>query len=261
MGFNVPLMGFRPPPRFDTVAWTNEEVAESALVDGTFVTIDSIALAPLDVDPSKPMVRNISTVNGTLEEGWYKVRFVQGGNQTPWSNAVFNSTLIPLPEDIREWSLVEFDEAGFGIREDGSDPMLRLVQVQAGWVQRVTGKLFDSTLSADDLEAMQEAVKMAVEFAALRADPDFIEGAADFDLIKSFTAGSYSEERRSLGEQNNVIHPWPDLNALLIRLGASTGAGGFPSVGAADVDWERQRYIIDAGKPPWMFPPVGTRGW
>jgi hypothetical protein len=67
--------GFTPPRRYDGQAFTQALVRESATPAGTYATIDTITLFPLDADPTSPQSRNFTTSNATLPDGWYIIRW------------------------------------------------------------------------------------------------------------------------------------------------------------------------------------------
>jgi hypothetical protein len=140
--------------------------------------------------------------------------------------------LIPTADDIRSLSRVPFAELGWGAPADVSDPDMLDEELQAiiPWLEDVTGYAFDdSHLDTADpkmtvipvrLEAlMRKALRMAAEFEAYKQAPDQVEAVIDFGEIQQFTAGSYSETRRDVRDmryfQNEMVHPWPELNKLL----------------------------------------------
>ena len=72
---------FRPPKRHDLIPFTSVVVQESATEDGTYTTIDTITLLPVDTDPSEPQSRDLTTADATLDPAWYKLIWTdsQGG--------------------------------------------------------------------------------------------------------------------------------------------------------------------------------------
>jgi hypothetical protein len=79
MTFVVTIENVRPPDRHDMVPWTDAILQESATSDGTFATIETFALSPVDSDPSAPAARNLTTSLGTAAGYWYRVYFEDGG--------------------------------------------------------------------------------------------------------------------------------------------------------------------------------------
>jgi hypothetical protein len=72
----VSFVNMTPPARFDAVPWTDAQVEEAATEDGTCSTIDTVALSPVDVDPAAPAARSFTTILGTGDDLWYRVRFL-----------------------------------------------------------------------------------------------------------------------------------------------------------------------------------------
>lgn len=129
-------------------------------------------------------------------------------------------TGAPTAEDIREWSKVDFDELEFEQPEGGADPLRRVVRKAMLWLQHTTGRLFtefenETTEEEYLLESMRQAVLMLVEHAVYVAQPEHAETSADFNQIRSFSAGSYSETRRGTNERSHGLHPWADLADLI----------------------------------------------
>jgi hypothetical protein len=75
MAFTRTFQGFAPPRRFDGVPFTEALIREAEAQAGPYTTIDTIALSPVDADPSAPAVRNLTTAEATLEDGWYIIRW------------------------------------------------------------------------------------------------------------------------------------------------------------------------------------------
>jgi hypothetical protein len=118
----------------------------------------------------------------------------------------------PSAAAINEWSDLNFAEYGYG-EEARLD---RVIGVAVSFIELVTGQTLtalDPTL--DPL--MQDATMYATEDRVLAGQPDISETVADFNLISSFSAGPYSETRRSLTEmaEARMIVADPRLNALL----------------------------------------------
>jgi hypothetical protein len=74
----VSFADFQPPPRFDALAWTEAriyEMAEADSLEADWTLIDTLALSPVDADPSDPAYRSFTTENGTADLLWYRVVF------------------------------------------------------------------------------------------------------------------------------------------------------------------------------------------
>lgn len=90
---------YTPPARFDSLPWTQVRVEEAATSTGTWATIDTINLSPLDTDPSDPAVRSFTTENASdTPDLWYRVVFLDAASDesqpsTPIQNSA--STVAP----------------------------------------------------------------------------------------------------------------------------------------------------------------------
>lgn len=119
----------------------------------------------------------------------------------------------------------------------------------AAWL-RFTGARYE-LVAAEDEPLVFDAVRALSELAALDQSEDRQETLADFDLLKSFSAGSYNETRRDADEARKaralVAWPWlntrlwdfmtPDKRAYWIDFFAAPGE--VPAAGVTEVDWSR----------------------
>lgn len=151
----------------------------------------------------------------------------------------------PTAAEIRAWSKINFDPLGYE-----SDPELQvLVTRAAALVSRITGQTWESMPT--DLEPLAaQAVQLLTEQIALQSTEDIAETAADFHLISSFSAGSYSETRRSLSEfaaKTKMLNPNPIINDLLFLLMTEAERESWeefitgnirPEFDVTEVDWE-----------------------
>lgn len=71
----VTFLDYQPPQRFDGIPWTAARIEEAATEDGAYSLIETVALAPLDADPTEPAYRSFTTENGTAPAYWYRVVF------------------------------------------------------------------------------------------------------------------------------------------------------------------------------------------
>ena len=79
MAFTRSFEGFKPPRRFDSVPFVSVEIREAASESGTYSTIETVALSPVDTDPANPASRNFTTDEAVEAVGWYVIRWVGGG--------------------------------------------------------------------------------------------------------------------------------------------------------------------------------------
>lgn len=78
----VTLEDYLPSPRYDSVPWTKALIDEAPTSAGPWTQIDQIIFADPDADPTDPKARNLTTPNGTLEFGWYRVTFTDQFGET-----------------------------------------------------------------------------------------------------------------------------------------------------------------------------------
>jgi hypothetical protein len=75
----VSFVSYTPPQRFDSLPWTDVQIEEAPTSTGSWTIIDTLALSPLDVDPTTPQARSFTTANGTAVDQWYRISFVDAG--------------------------------------------------------------------------------------------------------------------------------------------------------------------------------------
>lgn len=91
MAVIVSFEDFIPAARFDSIAWEQVEIWEASTALGTYTLIDTLTLSPVDADPADPASRDFSTDNGTADDQWYKVRFVDGnGDYSEYTEPIQN---------------------------------------------------------------------------------------------------------------------------------------------------------------------------
>jgi hypothetical protein len=125
----------------------------------------------------------------------------------------------PTAASIREDSRVDF--APLGYPEGTPDPLDDLVAIGIGFFYQFTGRMPDSTWPAELPESAADyVVRRIVEILAFQAQNEYVETLGDFQLLSSFSAGSYSESRRSLTElkEARMLVGDPALDAVLWSL-------------------------------------------
>jgi hypothetical protein len=86
----VSFQDYTPVERFDAIPWTTVSIEESDEVDGDYTVIDTIALVP-DPDPANPAPRDFTTILGTGEDLWYRVRFYDAnGDHSEYTDPIQN---------------------------------------------------------------------------------------------------------------------------------------------------------------------------
>ena len=120
--------------------------------------------------------------------------------------------VAPTASEVRGWSKLDFDALGY---EDNSALQVLVDRAVANFYN-TTGQVLANVPAA--LEPLvQQAVQGLTEQAGYRAQEDNLETLSDFDLISTFSAGGYSETRRSPDEmmKARMINAWPWLFRLL----------------------------------------------
>lgn len=112
----VSLTDFTPAPRYDAVAWASAIIEEAPAASGPWTLLDTIALSPLDADPTTPSSRSFTITNATASTGlWYRVQFVDGaGGLGEYATPVYNgdqTSLLASVEELEARLGIEFTDA------------------------------------------------------------------------------------------------------------------------------------------------------
>lgn len=154
---------------------------------------------------------------------------------------------LPTAATIRARSKIDFAGLGFVTDEE----LQPLVDAAIGLVTRFTGQAWDlggvysnyPPAAGTEPLAMLAVIRLT-EMSAYRAQEDIAETLADFDLISSFSAGSYSETRRggkdsmeaNLATWRTIFWPLMTYDAQDEWLQMTTGVNA-PAFGVTEVDW------------------------
>lgn len=104
----VTLTDLTPVPRVDTNPWVVAALQESVDSDpgGTWATIQTYALDPVDTDPANPNTRSFTSEAGTLAQGWYRIVWSDDDGDTSTTPAVQNLHVVrayrPQVSDVGE---------------------------------------------------------------------------------------------------------------------------------------------------------------
>jgi hypothetical protein len=159
----VTLENFRPPRRYDSIPWAQAIIQEAATVDGTFATIDTQALSPLDADPSEPALRSFTTNDGTDVALWYQILFEDGGGNvslptTPIQNAVAAGD--PYASVIELARILKIRAP----TEEQTVAMIRVLTTAAGEIDAEVDRLATDPLGGWELSLVAEVnLERAVE--------------------------------------------------------------------------------------------------
>jgi hypothetical protein len=103
--------------------------------------------------------------------------------------------IAPTVAEVESWSKLNFSELEFA--DDAQ--MQVLIDRATENILNAAGRTLAS-MPENLVHTARHAIQMYVEQLALRAQPDVLETAADFDLIGSFSVTGYSETRRGIDE-------------------------------------------------------------
>lgn len=94
---------YRPVARYDGIPWTQVRIEEAATEDGTYAEIETIALSPVDSDPSDPDARSFTTELANDGELWYRIVFVDGnGDESAPTDPIQNTDAIDAYATVPE---------------------------------------------------------------------------------------------------------------------------------------------------------------
>jgi hypothetical protein len=150
--------GYVPPARYDGAPFTAARIEERAsLTAGAWAQIDSIALVPVDADPSAPAARNLTTPNATLEAGYYRIVWLDAAAGTFAGDAVFFDGTSDTPAAP---ALATLDELKRRVHASGGgvvDETLlgELLDAASARIVELTG---DRTLAPDPANPTDDAV-------------------------------------------------------------------------------------------------------
>lgn len=149
-------------------------------------------------------------------------------------------------------------------RSDLLDTLLRRSQWE--FTQKTGLELVDVEDAV--IPGVQECLQLLTEWRAVAGQQEVVETGADFDLIGSFSAGTYSETRRMDNRMRLVLHPVPRIAELLLLFMTpeKRAALGFEAPAVSELedpaDWESARNILRPARawdpafgpvaPPWF---------
>ena len=212
--------GYKPSPRIDGNPWEDVWIQESASPNGPWTTIEVVALAPLDPDPTAPLERSVMTENAVLESGWYRLVFVRGTQTDEPTMPVGAATATGFTAAMVRalFPTVDFAALGYPLPASGADPLEALVLEAVGYIGFVTGRVPLHTVPNDFeggayvyLPVARRAVAQRVVQLAFGFTGDNLTASASG--VESFSVPGYSETRgKSAGGANaGVTNAWSTL--------------------------------------------------
>lgn len=237
---NVTLTDLTPVARYDNLPWTSARLEESATEDGDFTEIDTFALIPADTDPKNPATRVFTSDNGTIENAWYRVVWIDAAlaeSKTPaMRDLSVTRAYRPLVREVAQWirtrtvGTMSSTEHGTFTADTRPKYQEALAVIDQA-MEKIEGKL-GPTVPA-------ELVGSAKNVVALRA-------AMEIEL--SFFGNQLRADRSPYNELKKL---YDEALADYLLERKQLGADGIP--GDADD-------LSSAGMPVYSFPTVGGRG-
>ena len=151
---------------------------------------------------------------------------------------------VPTTPDVQGWTRHE------ELKNATPEQAALSVDAAISAFRRFTGVDFASVPARPWSRGWRRVRRGLSEMLWIQDSPEYIETAADFDLIQSFNAGPYSENRRSPDDARKarMLVAWPWLSDLLWGLMTpesyeewdaffSDDGGTAPAWGVQEVDW------------------------
>ena len=171
----VSFVDYTPAARFDGDAWTEVDIEEADTDDGDSVTglwtvLETIALFPIDADPTQPLTRSFTTTLANDGELWYRLVFrdADGDEQQPThpvQNVVPGPTYATVTELARVLQLRNPSAAQL-------DALSRVLSAAAKEINTFIGLGEDDHLDSDGLQlAAQVNLQRASELWSLQEVP------------------------------------------------------------------------------------------
>lgn len=195
---------------------------------------------------------------GWLQPDWF--------NSDQWDidDADPGSNPVPAAADVRAASKLDFCELGYGV-DAGPGGLQEIVDQAESLFWRITGQNIDS-IKPKDAPIVRRVITGIAEQMAQQSSADYLDTASDWDLIQSFSAGPYSETRRSAADmlQARMLFPVPWINQALWGLLSEERYGywmafftgyNMPAYETSDVFWQEGLEFGGLWRPdsPWGY--------
>jgi len=205
MNYTHTFVGYRPPVRYDFEPWTQVRIQEAPERTGPWTTVETVNLSPVDPDPSQPALRNVTTDQATLEQGWFRLIFLDAqADASPPSLPVLSPASFTVPTS----SVYESDPAIIRaispwltqqIPLASPDPLLLWMGEAEALVASLTCRAIGAGAEGEDVPAnkvplARRAVAMKTEqiYQAMGTATNRRRGFSS-GKVKAFSAGNYSE--------------------------------------------------------------------
>lgn len=252
MTFVVSLEGFTPPPRFDGAPWTQQRMDYSTdSAAGPWTTIETQNLAPVDADPTNPATRSMTTVLAPVDTAWFRLVFLDAGDHSVSSGAVYVSPdqFAALGRSVGELVDELLQIAGLDVPEDTAlawinDRHATMVARSRCAKQAVTLGTTDGTgrILAPGVVELYELRIDGQEYQRVRRQ--VVAGARRSQVTLSYPGLIFTSEADESGNATFEIYPTPDAG-LEIEAYAAVYP---PTLGRADrvmVPRTKERALIE----------------
>lgn len=222
MSYAVTLAGFRPAPRFDGIPWERVRVEEAAAQSGPWAPLETVELVPVDANPEEPAVRNVTTDQATLAEGWYRLVFLDAASVENPSDPIFSGSASGFSvAEVRGASELlqdlypadPFDAAAEAELEAKITTAVALIE------SLVCGRVLGD-LTGNDRWIALRAVVLKTEQLAVRGATKQRRRAIRSGNLRSISAGPWSESYFGPEEAAKAkrLDPDPELHEVLWAL-------------------------------------------
>jgi hypothetical protein len=161
--------------------------------------------------------------------------------------------LPPTVAQIDSWSRIDFGSLDDPFTD--ADLQIRLDRAIA-YLEATTGRLFDDSMPGPLVPIAQEATQLRIEQMVMQEQEDYTE-TVNNDQVQSFTAGNYSESRRSPRDRYTGLttglpeinsNPWLNRDIWLLctsdmrmywtaTLQGQSAVSLIPSFAVTEADW------------------------
>jgi hypothetical protein len=165
--------------------------------------------------------------------------------------------VAPTVEEIQSWTKLAL------LKEQTPEDAARTLKRALGLLKKFTGidQAFMAQVGAEDESEIERAIQGLAELLSVQESEERLETLADWDLIQSFSAGNYSETRRSPkdAKEAHMLVPWPELNTLLWGLMTDDARDYWfaffgvpvPAWDVQEVDWSRGPAFFSSDPSYW----------
>lgn len=192
----VTFTEFRPIPRFDAVKWTQARVEEALAEDGPWVEVEVFAV-PDYPDPASPPAFSFTTDEATIEDGWFRLVWLDPLSNFSASEAIRSTGELTLPLSVgelrarSEFVRVKFPAAPYDAQKE--QDVARALLTSTRLVESLVCRKLDGTMP-------EELVPLAIQATVYKTEQVLHSGGSRRRIsalgrraLKSMTAGPYSE--------------------------------------------------------------------